>query len=131
MDVKLVQLIAETSWNETMIYIDGKAVPYSYDWMFEDKGMEKISQYADGIGPWKPMLVKDESTKDNLIITNMVVDAHRYGMEVHPYTFRLDEGRIPAYATDFEDMLDIFYNKVGVDGVFTDFTDRAVNFLNK
>lgn len=131
MDVKLVQLIAETSWNETMIYKDGKAVPYSYDWMFEDKGMEKISQYADGIGPWKPMLVKDESTRDNLIITNMVADAHRYGMEVHPYTFRLDEGRIPAYATDFEDMLDIFYNKVGVDGVFTDFTDRAVNFLNK
>ncbi len=131
MDIKLVQLIAETSWDETMIYEDGKAVPYNYDWMFEDGGMEKISQYADGIGPWKPMLVTDESTKDNLIITDMVSDAHRYGMEVHPYTFRLDEGRIPAYASDFEDMLDIFYNKVGVDGVFSDFPDHAVDFLNK
>ena len=129
MDVKVVQLIAETSWNETYENKDGKLVPYNYDWMFEKGGVAKIAEYADGIGPWKPMLVKDGSTADNLIITDMVKEAHANGMEVHPYTFRLDEGRIPAYAKDFEDMLDIFYNKVGVDGVFTDFPDRAVNYL--
>ena len=59
----------------------------------------------------------------------MVREAHQANMEVHPYTFRLDSGRVPAYASDFEDMLDIFYNKAGVDGVFTDFPDRAVKFL--
>lgn len=128
-DLKVVQLIAETSWLETMENKDGKLVPYNYDWMFEKGGVAKIAEYADGIGPWKPMLVKDGSTADNLIITDMVKDAHENGMEVHPYTFRLDEGRIPAYAKDFEDMLDIFFNKVGVDGVFSDFPDRAVNFL--
>ena len=35
------------------------------------------------------------------------------------------------FSVSFDDMLDIFYNKVGVDGVFTDFTDKAVTFLNK
>ena len=129
MDLKVVQLIAETSWLETMENKDGKLVPYNYDWMFEKGGMAKVAEYADGIGPWKPMLVKNESTADNLIITDMVKEAHENGMEVHPYTFRLDEGRIPSYAKDFEDMLDIFLNKVGVDGVFTDFPDRAVNFV--
>ncbi|WIF95797.1 glycerophosphodiester phosphodiesterase [Caminicella sporogenes] len=131
MDLKLVQLIAETSWNETMEYKNGKAVPYNYDWMFEKGAMKKIAEYADGVGPWKPMIVKNDSTNENLKITNLVKEAHEAGLEVHPYTFRLDKGRIPKYAENFEDMLDIFYNKVGVDGIFTDFPDRAVEFLKK
>ncbi len=130
MDLKLVQLIAETDWHETMEKNEaGEYVPYNYDWMFESGAMEKIAKYSDGVGPWKPMIVKDESTKDNLLITDLVKDAHAAGMEVHPYTFRLDKGRIPPYATDFDDLLAIFYDKVGVDGIFTDFPDRAVQFL--
>lgn len=131
MQLKLVQLIAETSWNETMENKNGKFVPYNYDWMFKKGGMERIAEYADGIGPWKPMLVKSESTRNKLIITDMVKNAHANGMEVHPYTFRLDNGRIPPYAASFEDMLDIFYYTVDVDGVFTDYPDRAVNFLRR
>ena len=129
MDIKLVQLIAETSWKETMTYQDDKAIAYNYDWMFEPNAMQMISKYADGIGPWKPMVVATNSTKDNLILTGMVEQAHKAGMQVHPYTFRIDEGRIPAYANDFNDLLDIFYNKADVDGVFTDFPDLAVDFL--
>jgi glycerophosphoryl diester phosphodiesterase len=37
---------------------------------------------------------------------------------------------VPDYATSFEDMLKLFYVDAGVDGVFTDFPDRAVAFLN-
>ncbi len=131
MEVKLVQLIAETEWKETMIYQGGKAVPYNYDWMFKPGAMQKVAEYADGIGPWKPMIVKNESTRNHLVITNMVKEAHEAGMVVHPYTFRLDVERIPKYASSFEDMLNIFYYQVGVDGVFTDFPDRVVDFLRK
>jgi glycerophosphoryl diester phosphodiesterase len=28
-------------------------------------------------------------------------------------------------------MMDVFYNQVKVDGLFTDFPDKAVSFLNK
>ncbi|PKG40476.1 glycerophosphodiester phosphodiesterase [Psychromonas sp. Urea-02u-13] len=131
MDVKLVQLIAETSWGETMQYIDGKPEAYNYDWMFKPGAMKIISKYADGVGPWHPMVVAPESTKDKLVFTSMVKDAHQAGMKVHPYTFRLDEGQIPAYAQDFDNLLDIFYNQANVDGVFTDFPDRAVDFLKR
>ncbi|UFJ40500.1 glycerophosphodiester phosphodiesterase [Brevibacillus humidisoli] len=131
MDPKLVQLMAETSWNETMVYENGKAVPYNYDWMFEKGAMKEIATYADGVGPWHPMIVKSESTRDHLIITDLVKEAHAAGMEVHPYTFRLDSGQIPAYAASFEELLDIFYYTAGVDGLFTDFPDRAVEFLNR
>lgn len=131
MDVKLVQLLAYTDWNETMVYdTKGQAQPYSYDWMFAKGGMEKVAKYADGVGPWKPMVVSDKSTKGNIKLTGLVKAAHEQGMQVHPYTFRADTGRIPAYANDFNDMLDIFYNTANVDGVFTDFPDKAVGYLS-
>jgi len=125
-DIKLVQLIAETNWNETYELVDGQLQPYSYDWMFTPSAMDKISQYADGVGPWKPMLVSNKSTKDNLIISDMLKLAHKAGLEVHPYTFRADPGRVPVYADSFEHMVKIFVEQVGVDGVFTDFPDKAI-----
>lgn len=131
MDIKLVQLMAETSWGETKEYVGGQLVDYNYDWMFKPDGMKKIAEYADGVGPWYPMIVSPESTQDKLLFTPLVTQAHKAGMQVHPYTFRLDEGQVPAYAKDFNDFLDIFYNKADVDGVFTDFPDRAVKFLKE
>lgn len=129
MDLKLVQLMTETSSHETMVYKDNKLIPYNYDWMFQPGGMTEIAKYADAIGPSKSFLIDEKSTKDKLVITSMVDDAHKAGLEVHPYTFRADEGCVPAYAKNFDDMLDIFLNKVDVDGLFTDFPDQAVNFI--
>ncbi len=129
MDLKLVQLIAETSWNETMRVKDGKLVPYSYEWMFEPDAMAKIAKYADAIGPWKAMLVSIKSTADNLIISDMVKLAHAQGMKIHPYTFRKEASKIPPYANSFEQLLDIFLYQVKVDGLFTDFPDLAVEFV--
>lgn len=129
MDLKLVQLIAETSWNETMRLKDGKLIAYNYDWMFKSDAMSKIAQYADAIGPWKAMLVSTKSTTNKLIINDMVKNAHQQGMKVHPYTFRKDPSRIPVYANSFENLLDIFLYQIGVDGIFTDFPDLAVNFV--
>ncbi|MCP3675323.1 MAG: glycerophosphodiester phosphodiesterase [Gammaproteobacteria bacterium] len=130
-DLNLVQLIAQTSWNETMRFTNGKLVPYSYDWFFEAGAMAKIAEYADAIGPWKSMLVTEDSEPGNLKISSMVKDAHAVGMQVHPYTFRADEERIPKYANSFDQLLDIFFYTVGVDGIFTDFPDKAVQFLQK
>jgi glycerophosphoryl diester phosphodiesterase len=36
---------------------------------------------------------------------------------------------VPAYARDFDHLLELFLVNAGVDGVFTDFPDRAVNFV--
>ena len=130
-DYKLIQLIAETSWGETMQLKDRKLAAYNYDWFFEKGAMKKVAEYADGIGPWKPMLVKEGSTIGDIQLTTMAIEAKLVGLKMHPYTFRKDEGRIPKYAKDFNDLLNIFYFQVGVDGVFTDFPDLAVDFLQK
>ena len=113
-DLKLVQLIGGDS---------------SYPWMLEEDGMEKLSAYADGIGPEKGLVVSRYSLKSNIRVTDLVARAHAAGMQVHPYTYRLDPGQVPGYADSFEDLLEIHYFRADVDGVFTDFPDRAVDFL--
>ena len=128
-DIKLIQLIAYTQEHETMVYHGEDAVTYDYGWMFQAGAMKKIARYADGIAPSKAMLVDENSTRSDLLLSGMTKEAHDAGLVVHPYTFRLDAGEIPAYAENFDDLLKIFYYEVGVDGLFTDFPDRAVDFL--
>jgi glycerophosphoryl diester phosphodiesterase len=131
MDLKLVQLIAETRWETTQVYRDGKIVPYNADWMQAPGGMSEIAAYADGIGPWAAMIVKENSTRGKIVFSAMVEEAHAAGLVVHPYTFRVEKEYLPAYAADFEDLLNIFFFQAGVDGIFTDFPDRAVDFLRR
>lgn len=114
-ELKLVQLMGD----------DG-----SYYWMSRPGGMLELAAVADGIGPEKGMIISADSTPDNIMISSLVRDAHEAGLEVHPYTFRADEGQVPAYARDFDHLLELFLFEAGVDGLFTDFTDKAVHFLN-
>ncbi len=100
-----------------------------YPWMFEQDGMQQLAQYADGLGPSHPMVVATDSSAGNIQVTDLVSKAHAAGMQVHPYTYRKDPGQIPPYAENFNQLLDIHFYQADVDGVFTDFTDLAVEFL--
>jgi len=100
-----------------------------YEWMLSAQGMTELARYADGIGPEKGMIIPQDSSAASPSITNLVEFAHAAGLQVHPYTFRADPGQVPGYASDFASMLRLFYFDVGVDGVFTDFPDLAVGFL--
>ena len=57
MELRLVQLIAETAWETTLVYEDDKARPYDFDWMRAPDGMAAVAAYADGVGPWLGMIV--------------------------------------------------------------------------
>ncbi|MDH3275362.1 MAG: glycerophosphodiester phosphodiesterase [Gammaproteobacteria bacterium] len=90
-------------------------------------GMKKVASYADGIGPSMQLIVEPDSVAGKLKTTNLVQLAHDQGLVVHPYTFRRD--LLPAYANDYDDLLEIFLDDIGVDGVFTDFPDLTVEYI--
>lgn len=129
MNLKLVQLIAYTKWDETQEQRDGKWVNYNYDWMFVPGAMKTIAQYADGIGPDYHMLVAPGAKPDKVALTDMVTEAHQNHLVVHPYTVRADQ--LPPYVSNVDQLYDLLYNKAGVDGLFTDFPDKAAHFLKR
>ena len=101
----------------------------TYPWIFEEGGMKKLANFADGIGPEKGLIISRESTASNVQITSLVSRAHVAGLKVHPYTYRLDPGQVPDYAGNFDELLRKHFQEADVDGIFTDFPDRAIQFL--
>ncbi len=90
-------------------------------------GMKMVASYADGIGPSMQLIVERGSVAGKLKISKLVELAHDLGLVVHPYTFRRD--LLPVYADDYDDLLKIFLDDIGVDGVFTDFPDLTVEYI--
>ena len=120
-DLKMVQLIGDITWEET------PGVPY--DRMLTPAGLDKVAQYADLIGPWMNQIIVDNGKGNKPDRTSLVEWAHERNLEVHPYTFRADA--MPSYVSSFDELLEIFFFKMNVDGIFTDFPDKAVHFLKR
>ena len=81
----------------------------------EEGSLRDIATFAQGIGPSKILIEADPT---------VVERAHAAGLEVHPYTFRADD--VGEGYPDFEAELERFFDQLGVDGLFTDFPDRAI-----
>lgn len=100
-----------------------------------DEGLREIKTYADGIGPWKRYIVSSvpaglpgpgEASRKLLPPTNLIERAHKTGLLVHTWTFRNEQRRLVSdYAGNPVNEYLQFY-RLGIDGVFSDFTDTAV-----
>jgi glycerophosphoryl diester phosphodiesterase len=160
-DVRLVQLVDanDVAPDGTITY----APPFDrpYDWTVSgdpvlqsrtfgyfttDAGLEEISKYADGIGPWKVYIVStraialnpdgtvadangdglvDERDRTLLPPTDLVERAHDHGLLIHTWTFRNEQRRLASdFAGNPVNEYLLFY-RLGVDGLFADFPDTA------
>ena len=152
-NIPLVQLLDayDVNLDGSLSYQDVNEKPYdfvvkgdkrTYKDLQTVEGLKEIATYADGIGPWKRMIVSvkgvdangdgaaDDVNKDGAVNdadktttppTSLVKDAHAAGLLVHPYTFR-NEGR--SLAADYNGNPAQEFNQfiqLGVDGYFTDF----------
>lgn len=118
----------------------------NFDAMVTPAGLAQIKTYADGIGPWKRYIVsiKGKVGADGKVLdlngdgkindadaatlepTTLIADAHKAGLFVHAYTFRNEGRRLAAsYNGDPKQEYLQFY-ALGLDGLFTDFTDTAL-----
>lgn len=111
-DLSLILLTWETIWN-----YEGNIKPFSAE--LTENILDQIAAYADGIGPYK----------DRIEVNPVIVQwSHERGLVVHPWTMRSDS--LPAQYQTFDEELYQFYIIYKVDGLFTDFTDKAVQFLH-
>jgi len=120
-----------------------------FDSMLTPAGLAQIKTYADGIGPWKPMIVPVKCQLDSAgncrdldgngsfdgypdaiqqPATTLVADAHRAGLFVHEYTFRSEKGyyNLPFDARGKPVNEYLTHYRLGVDGLFSDQADTAI-----
>jgi glycerophosphoryl diester phosphodiesterase len=114
-DVALVQLIADNSWNESSV---------DYELMQTKQGLVEVATYADGIGPWLPQIYNPVSEAE----TGLVNNAKALGLLIHPYTFRADD---LAFNMSAKTLLDLVKNELKLDGIFTDQVDIVLEKINK
>jgi glycerophosphoryl diester phosphodiesterase len=114
--------------------------------MVTPAGLAEIKTYADGIGPWKRYIVSVKGQVDangklmdlngdgkindadthTLPPSTLIDDAHQAGLFVHAFTFRNENRRLAAsYAGDPKQEY-LQYYALGLDGLFSDFTDTAL-----
>ena len=126
-DVPLVQLLG----GRTQRPADD---PRTYAELATPAGLAGIARYADGVGPPKDYIVPRDLTGASLAPTSFVTDAHAADLLVHPYTFRnentflpleLRSGADPAAWGNAIAEYEQFFG-LGVDGVFTDYPDTAI-----
>jgi glycerophosphoryl diester phosphodiesterase len=110
---------------------DPKLLARTFGFFATDEGLEEVSSYADGIGPWKRYIVSttgtgDDSNRHLLPPTDLIQRAHAHGLLVHTWTFRNEQFRLVSdYAGNPVNEYLQFY-RLGIDGVFSDFADTAV-----
>lgn len=110
----LIQLVADDEWGESTT---------DYAQLMTAAGLASVAEYADGIGPWLRQLYTVPAIDGEPLSSGLLERAHAAGLKVHPYTFRADAVE-PCFG-DFSTMIRWFTGHLGVDGVFTDFPDKA------
>ncbi|MBL9167671.1 MAG: esterase-like activity of phytase family protein [Verrucomicrobiales bacterium] len=154
-EVRLVQLIDADDVNAdgSLSLVAPYAQPYDFvisgdPRTFADlltpAGLDFVRTYADGVGPWKPYLLKTRiydpngdgmaedrngdgtvDIKDREIVgdTGVIAAAHRAGLVVHAFTFR-DDASLYGFRDPISEYQAFF--RLGVDGLFSDYTDTGV-----
>lgn len=120
-----------------------------FDYFLTPAGLAEVKTYADGIGPWKPMVLPVKCTLDAANAckdldgdgsfngyadsttqspTTLVADAHKAGLFVHEYTFRSEKGyyNLPFDAKGDPAAEFLQHYRIGVDAVFTDQADLGI-----
>jgi len=108
--------------------------PRSYADLMSADQLAEIATYADGIGPNKDQVIARDAEGRLAAETGLVADAHAAGLLVHIWTMRDENRFLPTglrrgddknakgeAVTEYERFFD-----AGVDGVFTDNVDTAI-----
>jgi glycerophosphoryl diester phosphodiesterase len=129
--VPLVQLTSATGAPFDFV---ASGDPRTYADITSAAGLREVARYAKGLGPEKNQIIPRDAAGFLTTPTTLVRDAHRAGLQVHPYTFRAENQFLPA---DFRSSTvpyqygDLFaeietFRATGIDGLFTDNPDVAV-----
>jgi glycerophosphoryl diester phosphodiesterase len=98
-----------------------------YDFYRSEEGIRNLSNTVQALAPDHRFVVNYDANGTIMSATNLTKWAHRYNLQVYPFTFRKDS----FLGTSFEELIDYFWHTVQVDGFITDHPDVILEFLQK
>ncbi len=109
----LIQLIGRNDWQMNSV---------DYSAMTTRAGLERVSGYADGIGP--PLITLLDGANDHSPQPSQLLQtARELELAVHPFTFRQED--LPN-GYSLQALLQLFIHDFHIEGVFTDHPDQAL-----
>ncbi len=88
-DLPLIQLLDEANKQPYDFVVKGDSRTYGD--LTSPKELAKIAEYADGLGPYKRLIVPAGEDKRLKPTTSLINDAHAVGLRVHTWTFRNED----------------------------------------
>ncbi|MBK8037111.1 MAG: glycerophosphodiester phosphodiesterase [Verrucomicrobiaceae bacterium] len=104
----------ELGWKGQLVFLAGSKIKID---------LAELAKVVDGIGPSIGAIVSERQ------VTDLASQAHALGLEVHPYTLRIDD--LPKGISTSEELMRLLFDEAKVDALFTDFPDATVNWLKK
>lgn len=123
--IPLIQLIGENDGTETKQQALDRWIPYNYDWLFTNIGMRVVTSYAAAVA-LPVTLVSNQNGE--LLLNQYIEKLHQYGLQVFVYPVDNNPETLPSFADNFQSLLDFFYSKGKIDGIYTDSYTEALNF---
>jgi glycerophosphoryl diester phosphodiesterase len=108
--------------------------PRTYADLVKPAGLSYLTDFVDGVGVTKDLVIARDSTGALAAPTALVKDAHARKLLVHSWTFRNENQFLPADLRNGSDpnawgrvLEEIkLFLRAGLDGVFADYADTAV-----
>jgi glycerophosphoryl diester phosphodiesterase len=127
------RLRSELGWQGRLVMLIGGEPKgedgTDYTYLCSPRGLNELSAIVDGIGPAISRIVTwSPETPLQPTVTDLVKNAHAEKLVVHPYTVRVDD--LPKNCPSVVALHQALFGTAGVDGVFTDFTDVTLSWIN-
>lgn len=132
-DYEAVKAAREKGWKGDLAMLvirggqnltDDKAV---HEWLLTPEGIAEVSKYANIYAPWFSHLAVPSADGSSYTISNIADEARKNGMKLHSWTLRKD-APFKGFK-DSNEALDVAFKQLKLDGLFSDFPDQVVKYL--
>jgi glycerophosphoryl diester phosphodiesterase len=106
--------------------IDDKDV---HKWLLTEEGVKEVSKYASIYAPWFTHLALPSEDGKSWSTAPCLKWARDAGMSVHTWTHRTDS--LAKGFSSEEAMFDAIFKEMKLDGLFSDFPDHPIKYLEK
>jgi glycerophosphoryl diester phosphodiesterase len=100
-----------------------------HKWLLTEEGVKEVSKYASVFAPWFSHLAEPASDGKSYTIAPCAQWARDAGMKLHTWTYRADS--LPKGFISENEVFEAAFNKIKVDGIFSDFPDHVIQYLEK